>query len=229
MQQFERKAGPCETEERSCAVIRMQYPKATAGPELAVQAMNDSITTSLAYLISSFNPEGPDASNQLEVASQQFLDDYLKFQQEVPDYDMAWTIETEGTILREADQSVTIQLASYSFTGGAHPNTIRLLYNFKTADGSLLTYEDIIADMPGFMELAEATFRQEVEIGTSDNLNEVGYFWNGPFHLPAYFALTETGLLLLYNTYEIGPYVIGSTEFEISYDFLEGILVPDSF
>ena len=45
--------------------------------------------------------------------------------------------------------------------------------------------------------------------------------------IPSSFALTQKGLLISYNYYEIAPYVDGVIAYTIPFDLLKGILKDD--
>lgn len=73
-------------------------------------------------------------------------------------------------------------------------------------------------DMDALKQLAEKAFRQYHKLSVDANLDDAGFFFeNGVFSLPANMALTENGLMLLYNPYEVAAYALGETRLFIPY------------
>ena len=138
---------------------------------------------------------------------------------------MPWELECYSKILHSSNQLFAIAMDSYRFMGGAHPNSYRSIYNLDLRSGALLQIEDIVLDEKAFRIAAEQQFRIAQGLDDGISFQEAGFFME-EFKASTQFALTENGLLLYYNTYEIAPYAAGPTEILIPYEQLAGILNP---
>ncbi len=159
-----------------------------------------------------------------------FLQSYQKAVQEMKK-DLVpiskWEYKVAIEVLTNTNRIVSLRYSEYSFMGGAHPNTLRLFFNFETKTGRLLSLEDIFTAnyQPLLLGAGEAYFRRSVGLNSDTPLNTTAYeFPNARFALPRNFAITATGLLFCYNPYDIGPYALGLIEFEIPFDAILPIL-----
>ena len=94
--------------------------------------------------------------------------------------------------------------------------------------GNLLTPEALFVKnyISKLTKIAEKKFFKLKGLKPGTSLNDEGYsFKNNRFHLTDNFAVLNEGILFYYNTYEIGPYALGTTEVLIPYGELKGILV----
>jgi hypothetical protein len=70
-----------------------------------------------------------------------------------------------------------------------------------------------------FTKAAESEFRRARNVPPSQTLGEAGFtFENDAFALPQNFAVTDKGISLHYNPYEVGPYVMGATDCMVPID-----------
>jgi hypothetical protein len=109
---------------------------------------------------------------------------------------------------------ITISVDSYTFTGGAHGNSVITLLNFDPETGNLYTQNDIFIKSNKLTELVEKYFKKE---SVSKSNNDGDYFFGEDFKLPENVGFNEEGVIFLYNTYEIASYAQGITEFTIPY------------
>jgi hypothetical protein len=231
-----RKAGPdCDSETAStCATVRLRYPvaKGSAQDSLFIQSFNDTIRQDLVSSFAMVNPTEGDLLN-LQEAIDVFLTEYMDFIEEVPDYGMGWSIENDYQVLMQNEKVVSVEMESYSFSGGAHPNTFVTIFNFDRATGKTLGYPDLFSNPQGLLEVAEQAFRETRELESDADLEEAGFFWGEGFFLPASFGLTDTGVRFYYSPYEAAPYALGPTEFTIPYDqigalIIKNVIFPDA-
>lgn len=221
---FNMASSSCKTNPDRCAKVALTYPVATAGDDAAVIALiNDTIMKYVSNSVAIFEESADGAAPALEAAAAAFIGEYEIFLQEEPEYEIGWAIETTGKVLYQSAQYLTIEIANYSYAGGAHPNTYVYLLNFDPATGALLDPMEKISDVKKLMQLAEAKFRETRELPANADLVEEGYFWDGAFILPQNIGITDQGLYFFYNAYEVAAYVAGPTEFIITYEALKDI------
>ncbi|NJK29927.1 MAG: DUF3298 domain-containing protein [Acaryochloris sp. SU_5_25] len=78
---------------------------------------------------------------------------------------------------------------------------------------------------PKLNTIAEKHFRQVRKLAANESLNRAGFwFEKDQFQVNANFAIAPQGLILFFNPYEIGPYVLGSTEIQIPYIELQTLI-----
>lgn len=215
-----KKSSTCDTDSTRCAMVEVTYPVAVEGNTEAMQAVNDTIMEYIKMTLA-FGEGIPETA---EEAADSFIQSYETFLEEDPEFITGWEIQTNGKVTYQSEKYISIEISNYSYAGGAHPNSFVNLLTFDANSGKKLTITDIVSDTAQLKQLAEAKFRAARELAPDANLAEEGFFWDGPFELPANFAATGEGLYFVYNPYEAAAYAAGPTEFTISYEELKGIL-----
>ena len=126
----------------------------------------------------------------------------------------AWS-QYDLHFLNERFMSLTMNY--YQFTGGAHGLTVKTAYNIDLSTGKNLELRSIFSDDYDYSSviLKEVNMQmKKAEEGTffSDSIERIENEQN--------FYLTEEGIVMFFQQYEIGPYCIGIPEFFISFDLL---------
>lgn len=143
-------------------------------------------------------------------------EEYLKLKD--PDVVVDWQIARTAFILYGNAHLASVIVKSEGFLGGAHGFSEESLFVFDGASGKRLSWDDVIESSSRsiFEKAAEAEFRRARGIAPTQTLQEAGFtFENEVFALPANFALTDKGIVCHYNPYEVGPYVMGATDFTV--------------
>lgn len=104
---------------------------------------------------------------------------------------------------------LSILLNDYQFTGGAHGNTAIALYNFQTNDGTLLSLDDFF--------LTQDVYNKITAYSKNYMLQNPNIFYLDPKEFEDFqvtnknlFYLADDGLYLIFQQYEVGPYVSGN-------------------
>ncbi len=126
---------------------------------------------------------------------------------------------------RMDDSVVSFVLETYSYMGGAHPNTVLHGLTFDTQTGERLTFADVAEKEEEASEavlqfLLEETGKEEYQGAFFDGYEES----LGDLLREDTWYLGEDGFHIIANTYAIAPYVAGSFDFVIPYkqaDFLK--------
>ena len=225
MKTFEKSIGDCDSDEVACASITLEYPEISTSeqPELASK-INTAVQTNILRMIAAVNPVDSMPSD-IEQAANQFLSDYEDFIKDVPTYNIPWNIETESQVLLNSSKVLSLDISSYSYTGGAHPNTYTWIYNIKLPEGSILELPALVKDNAAFSAKVENQFKQARGLEDSESLKENGFsFGETEFALPKNVGFTKEGIFFYYNAYEVGPYALGPTEFTLLYSELKGLI-----
>lgn len=214
----------CDSDTTQCAKVEASFPIVTGAPSEIGQGINDSILKFVKYSISSFHHGSAQSEIKIEDLVTEFFDEYQLFTEDFPDFEMPWTIEIKGKILYQSEKIISIQMEEYSYTGGAHPNYNISLLNFDLVRKRVIQLDDLITDPEKLKLIASEKFRKARNIQAGDSFESAGFLFGDSFSLPANFALTEEGLFLFYNPYEVGAYVLGPTSFTIPYREIETIM-----
>lgn len=224
IQQFKKQSSTCKSDTVACATVQATYPLALGGVDSVRQAINDTLMHYLKAGMAVFAVEDEEFNIPLDDVAARFIKDYEDLRRDNPAYDIPWEVETTGKVLYQSTKLASIQMGTYSYAGGAHPNSFATLLTFEKSTGKKLELSDFIIDRDRLTFIAEQHFRKTNEIAPKTSLDDAGFFWGEAFSLPENFALLEKGLYCFYNTYEVAPYVLGPTEFTIPYEELVGIL-----
>nr|WP_283773982.1 DUF3298 and DUF4163 domain-containing protein [Aquiflexum sp. TKW24L] len=210
---------------QDCAKVSLSYPF-FPGPSESADFLNAHMEQQLVMFLNI-------GENQeivpLDSAVTTFLDSYVAFREDF-DSPQEWEIMIDSKVTFLGDKLISIVFDSYSFTGGAHPNSYRLYLNFDLGKNAPLKNEDLVLDKNALLTLAESKFRDYHGVPQSVSLAEDGSFFlenDKDFFLPAAMGFEGEDFVLFYNPYEIGPYVMGPTELRFTKQEIKGlILIP---
>lgn len=219
---FQEKQGNCDKADGECAQVDMVYPIVEEGNQAVKQSINDSIFSFLIQSLVFEGFDGPKTEASLAEAAKSFLNEWHTANREAPDNDSnsGWEVSVTGEVGLHTPKMVSITLGSYSYAGGAHPNSYVSVLNFDLKTGQTLTWEDFITDRKSFEKQVEKGFRKARELSKDADLSEEGFFWGEKFELPTNFELQQDGIYFWYNPFEISPYALGPTDFTIPYSDL---------
>lgn len=179
------------------------------------------------YFLQQFNSEHRYKSYNIDSFKHSFFQDFHTTYKEDKHHLRDWTLEINIEQVYSSTFLKTFSMGQYSYTGGAHPNTYVTFCNFDLVKNRVLKYGDIFQNMSNkeFLALIERTFRKQNNIPKNDSLSKHGYWFDEqPFSLSEQFGFNQKGLIVFYNPYEIAPYVMGSTDFEIPWTELTPFL-----
>lgn len=205
-----------------CASIQLNYPFYN-GDEAAL-GINSEIEN---MLIRSIAFEEP--AENLAVAVSNYLDDFERLAKDYGAFS-EWFINIEIKETFQNEELLTVLVKSSSFLGGAHPNSNEVLVNFNSKSGETLPLKAIKFDFGKLLVLVEEKFRLYHGVPEGLSLEEDGRFFlknDKDFFLPQNLGFDEKGLLVIYNPYEIGPYVLGMTSIHIPWEELNGAASPE--
>lgn len=129
--------------------------------------------------------------------------------------------------LDRLDEAVlSVRYEDQLFTGGPHGNTVNTCYSYST-DGTRLTLQ-MISDAPEQLRSFVTDYLLELtQQPAYDGVFFDGYEQMLPDALSdGNWYLTDGGLSIVFDPYEIAPYVAGSQTFVIPYEELDGLIQP---
>lgn len=141
----------------------------------------------------------------------------------------SYTMDLSCTVY-QTDHLVSVAGLCYSYTGGAHPNTWELGWNFDLTNGTFLNGEPASANRVEFREaVAEELQRQATVTAWDNGMVPEDMYW------PEYQTLLadwdsytvyfdSTGMTVAFSPYELAPYAYGTQKFHLSYDWMRPLL-----
>ncbi len=137
--------------------------------------------------------------------------------------------ETEEVEATRCDNSVvSFKGFYYDYMGGVHGNYGYAGVNFDTATGKELELSDILVNPERFYEKAVPYIESELWAEYSEGLFPDYKDWvAGTFtERSVNWYMDASGIVIIYNTYEVGPYVMGSALITLPYshfgEFIKG-------
>ncbi len=204
-----------------CAEVSLSYPVLSGGgnPE-AVKAINDSLL-SFVYMVIGGDPALP----LPQAFDSAVWNLYYMLQEQVemaPEFPMGFSSELKSTVLFQNSKLVSVEMATYSFTGGAHGNYGSALNTFLLSNGKSVQLTDIVQDTAALRPLLEKAFVEaKVEDGGQKyTLEELVFPENLPLSMPMQWCVVKEGLRVTYNPYEVAAYAVGQTDIVLSWEQL---------
>lgn len=120
---------------------------------------------------------------------------------------------------------VSVFIKQYAYAGGAHGYTTGNFLNFNPMTGEKMDLRQNIADTSRLLEIAAEQFCKERRLPQKAVKMRTGLFCElSELPMPKQMGLSEKGLELYYNQYEIAPYSMGPIEITIPYKYFQDIL-----
>lgn len=123
----------------------------------------------------------------------------------------------EVTLMKDGVLSVVFHQNSY-LERAAHPNTYQASVTISLRDGRVYTLDDLFKPGADYKPVLNDFMRADIARRDIPLLNDFGGVQRNQG-----FYLTDSALVLYYQTYEYTPYVYGVLEFRIPYGVLDGI------
>ena len=142
---------------------------------------------------------------------------------------MEWDLEFFTELdcrVYETDRLISVARDYYSYTGGAHPNTILTAWNFDLETGAFFAPEQLAEDGEAFSQAVQAEIVRQIRERAEENgLAAEEMFWSNYEEIAGWWSsyavsFDEAGMTVAYSPYELAAYAAGPQSFRLSYDFL---------
>lgn len=130
----------------------------------------------------------------------------------------ALTFRANYEVFRNDQQFVSVGQLVYQFTGGAHGMSSLTATTFRISSGRAISLADLFLPGSNYRERLEGTVRR---VGTARGLPLWGF--NGVKENANYY-LTDQGLVLFFQPYEIAPYSEGIVKILVRYQEVADLL-----
>ena len=168
-----------------------------------------------------------DALNQKNLDSQKSFmaenkgDARQMYQDEPEMMENGWESELTMTAVRADETVLCLMQTDYSWMGGAHPNTFITGITYDTQTGKELSLKDIVKDYDGVYDevlkkLAEDNDPNMFFEGYQDMVKAMFYGGDADYG-PVQWFLTNDGVTIWFNQYDIAPYAAGPVTVEIPF------------
>ncbi|HEU0195823.1 MAG TPA: DUF4163 domain-containing protein [Nevskiaceae bacterium] len=138
------------------------------------------------------------------------------------------TLDATSEIRLDAAGLLGVVFTTYAFTGGAHGNTVVSYLNLDLRSGRVLKLDDLLKpiDDRKLAAAIETAVRRNRRIPTTNSLKQAGFFID-PLPLTRTVLALPRGLLFTYQSYDVGPYVLGQPHGVVPYSAVQGMIRPD--
>lgn len=216
--------------------VRLLYPQIADDGSLSISSearekMNEAITTQVKDFLSTNTVSLDEAATAFVTSCQTDLAEAMSWTYDMTDdpyvsLTNGWESEIGYDMKLNDGKYLSLGIANYLSTGGAHPNTTELFLTFDVATGNVVTLRDLIAaDQLTAFEVKE---KQWLVDNAADQLfeesvSEFTAFITSPtqeatdrYIDDAVFYVTSTDIVTFYNPYMIAPYAAGPIEVMIA-------------
>jgi hypothetical protein len=134
------------------------------------------------------------------------------------------------TIFRYTPPVLSFKCDADEDGGGVHPFGTTFFVNFESSTGKTITLMELLSEgaLAKFESVAEAKFRRDYKLSSTESLAEQGFGFSGDrFKLNSNFGIGEREVVFIFNTYEIGAGAMGPTELMIPGAFVHDLFRPD--
>ena len=181
----------------------------------AVGAFNEKFTD--------WSDEGDQEGDLAQIAAE----DYAWRSQEGIEWVGSYTTELECTAY-QTQHMVSVSGLYYSYTGGAHGNSVYLAWNFDLDNGAFFGPE-LLGGGELQTAVTEELKRQCAQRAADYGMEPAAFFWQDYETILADWqsyaiSFDEDGMSINYSPYELAAYAAGGQCFEISYEFLKPYL-----
>jgi hypothetical protein len=149
----------------------------------------------------------------------------------ISDAPVDWSLTRTATILYSDAKVTSCEVTNKGYLGGAHAFNDRTLMTFDSQTGHRLVVADVVSDESQKMltKIVEVEFRRARSVRSGQTLQDAGFFILPGQELPLgeNFALTDQGLEIQYNPYEVAPYALGETRVRVPREAIAPLVKAD--
>ena len=143
------------------------------------------------------------------------------------DWNGPYELELSTSIYR-TEGIVSVSAKYYRYTGGAHPNTYLMSWNYDLTSGTSFTANTLAADSQLFQDAVQAEIIRQTGITTPEAAVESGY-WEDYQDIAADWSsyavsFDGNGMTVAFSPYELACYAAGPQVFSLTYDQVEPYL-----
>lgn len=139
------------------------------------------------------------------------------------EWSMALFMELDCQVY-QTEHMVSVAGNYYSYTGGAHPNTVQMSWNFDLESGMSLLPEELAEEGEVFSQAVQEEILRQIRQRAEENgMAAEEMFWSNYEEIAAGWSsyavsFDETGMTVAYSPYDLAAYAAGPQVFCLSYE-----------
>lgn len=193
--------------------LTTNLPQLTGGDPAQVARFNQLVVDATAADVSEFKRDSAEMKQAGQRADEK---------EDAPGH----TLEIDHSVVSSTPEYVSILLTTFSYLGGAHPNTKTVAINWDLRRGSKLELADLFTPGANYLPLLSDYCRRELKklkVGDDEWIDRGA----GPA-LENYksWNITPQGLMITFDAYQVASYAEGPQEVIVPYSILRAVINP---
>lgn len=132
-----------------------------------------------------------------------------------------YTFDRDILVARSDETVLSMAVMESSYLGGAHPFGVTIGRTYDTQTGKELSLKDVVSDYDGIYEYVKTQLEENYDQSMffedyQDTLQKMFYDESGDYGTVQW-TISQTGLSIYFNQYDLAPYVAGSQQVDISF------------
>ena len=132
-----------------------------------------------------------------------------------------YTFDRDILVARSDETVLSMAVMEGSYLGGAHPFGMTTGRTYDTQTGKELSLKDVVSDYDGIYEYVKKQLKENYDQSMffedyQDTLQKMFYDESGDYGTVQW-TISQTGLSIYFNQYDLAPYVAGSQQVDISF------------
>ena len=132
-----------------------------------------------------------------------------------------YTFDRDILVARSDETVLSMAVMESSYLGGAHPFGATIGRTYDTQTGKELSLKDVVSDYDGIYEYVKKQLEENYDQSMffedyQDTLQKMFYDESGDYGTVQW-TISQTGLSIYFNQYDLAPYVAGSQQVDISF------------
>ena len=132
-----------------------------------------------------------------------------------------YTFDRDILVARSDETVLSMAVMESSYLGGAHPFGATIGRTYDTQTGKELSLKDVASDYDGIYEYVKTQLEENYDQSMffedyQDTLQKMFYDESGDYGTVQW-TISQTGLSIYFNQYDLAPYVAGSQQVDISF------------
>lgn len=132
------------------------------------------------------------------------------------------SVYTEYEVRINDNKTMSIPVTYYQYTGGAHGYSYKETVNLDLENEKELQLKDLFDGSKDYLSVLTDLILKQMEKAKDDLFPDTLTSFRASDDLKFY--LTDDGMVVYFDPYEVAPYVAGIVEFEIPYESLKDVL-----
>ena len=166
----------------------------------------------------------------LEAYAQAIARDFREMTKEASSDPAPWAGELSYAVARNDKTMIAIAFTWYSYTGGAHPNSITETFNFLLLDGLRVEIAELFSPK-GIQRISDISIaRLKPTLSGPDGMSDIDWIKRGAGPNArnfASFVLLPNELHIVFDAYQVAAYAAGPREVRIPLAQLRDVMRPN--